>query len=658
MAAVRADLESRFEGLTGKACIGRANHFPHGPDGEYVKRADWRQDFFEYPAEKRKMYAHIEKYALEHWDMFASSVTFPDEIRGDGLSLPSSILKFEYDAPTPDGLDLLRTLGARLHRSGRDGHVHVYLLMDRLLTPVEVKAYSLRLARACGITNSDGGGKWGDSEQTRIRGTWNHKPEAMRMVAMDKDGRSFLGRPVSVERFNKVLPESSNHVVKHDDSSPALLVAERVTRTRLRGGGERATIRSMMREGDPGDGTERFKRTKLLVRLCNEAGFTQNETLWILEQHEPSVEKFGKRLAGQVIACWDQDTRPTPAGAIEVLGDDGDSEDDDELYNPDLSLADQLRRLGTWNYDSLMGAEFKELNWPIDEFIAEGLTLIAAAPKIGKSYLMLNIVVSMAWGLGEALGNMSAQEGAALIISVDDPSPRRMQNRLNEVTTAMNLSPRDRRHPITIMEKWPYVGEGGGELLDAYLSEHQECRLVVIDTLDQIRVDGKANATPGKADQKVMKELKGIADKHGVAIIVIAHDRKNKDSADFLDAVSGHRKITGGADTVLFLNRVRGKNEVKCSITGRDVLERDEHFQLEFPLWVHEAIDEVGEVVMTVEDYVLQFLRDHPNGGLAKSIVKEYPELNEAGVRQALTRLKDARRIKQPNGLRTPYVLP
>jgi RecA-family ATPase len=60
--------------------------------------------------------------------------------------------------------------------------------------------------------------------------------------------------------------------------------------------------------------------------------------------------------------------------------------------------------------------------------VDEGVTLLAGAPKLGKSWLMLNVAVAVASG-GKAFGSIDVEQGAVLYLAVDD-NGRRLQKRL------------------------------------------------------------------------------------------------------------------------------------------------------------------------------------------------------------------------------------
>ncbi|EME65372.1 hypothetical protein G352_10312 [Rhodococcus ruber BKS 20-38] len=164
----------------------------------------------------------------------------------------------------------------------------------------------------------------GDQAVSHIAG-WLRLPQ---MISWPKPGkcaeRSFVR--VSATKFDRGgLAETSELLRKRLSTSNARtrtaneeIVAQELTETRIAelDRDKYNFVRGMVRsDKDPGDDTERYKRTKLLVATCAEAGMTKNETLALLEDHDPSVAKFGlRRLPSQVHACW---PRETPGANVE-----------------------------------------------------------------------------------------------------------------------------------------------------------------------------------------------------------------------------------------------------------------------------------------------------------------------------------------------------
>jgi AAA domain len=205
--------------------------------------------------------------------------------------------------------------------------------------------------------------------------------------------------------------------------------------------------------------------------------------------------------------------------------------------------------------------------------IAEGLNLLAGAPKLGKSWLALNVAAAVAYG-GTALDRLAVERGEVLYLALEDP-PRRLQRRLELVLTG-EAAP----DGLYLETAWPRLLEGGCELLNGWLDEHPACRLVVVDVFAKVRgLTSNGNVDRYEADYAAMSSLKTLADCHAIAILVVHHTRKAS-AEDYVDAVSGTHGLAGAADAVLVLQRSRGNADAKLLITGRDVEEAE--YAMEF----------------------------------------------------------------------------
>src|SRR5947209_20621686 len=68
-----------------------------------------------------------------------------------------------------------------------------------------------------------------------------------------------------------------------------------------------------------------------------------------------------------------------------------------------------------------------EVRYAVGGIIPEGACLLAGAPKLGKSWLALNIALAAAEG-GVALGMVPVEQGPVLYLALED-RPRRLQSR-------------------------------------------------------------------------------------------------------------------------------------------------------------------------------------------------------------------------------------
>ena len=78
-----------------------------------------------------------------------------------------------------------------------------------------------------------------------------------------------------------------------------------------------------------------------------------------------------------------------------------------------------------------MAQPLKPIEFVVDNLITQGLFILAGAPKIGKSWLALDICLSIA--KGENVLNAKTTQGTALYLCLED-SRIRIQNRLYEMT--------------------------------------------------------------------------------------------------------------------------------------------------------------------------------------------------------------------------------
>lgn len=223
-------------------------------------------------------------------------------------------------------------------------------------------------------------------------------------------------------------------------------------------------------------------------------------------------------------------------------------------------------RRTSFNAVDLMATEFPPPRWAIPGLLAEGLTICAGAPKLGKSWMVLNIAVAVASG-GHALGKVPVDPGEVLYLALED-SPRRLQERLK-----MSLKGAAVPERLHFETEWLPLKDGGAEDLDAWLSRHPDCRLVVIDVLARVRTAAGEKSDRYQTDYMSVEPLKILADRHQTAILCVHHTRKQT-AEDFLESVSGTNGLSGAADTTMVLKRSRTAVDAELYITGRDVEEQ------------------------------------------------------------------------------------
>jgi len=213
----------------------------------------------------------------------------------------------------------------------------------------------------------------------------------------------------------------------------------------------------------------------------------------------------------------------------------------------------------------LQSMTFAPIKYVVEGYLAEGLTILAGKPKLGKSWLVLDICNAVARG-GFTLGDVKCQEGDVLYCALED-NPRRMKSRMAAVCP---LTPWPERLTFWHADDMPRLDEGGEGAIREWIQSQPNPRLIVIDTLSFARPSKKRDEDSYAYDTRSIRPFKDIADEYGIAIVVVHHTRK-MGADDALESVSGTNGLTGAADTILVLDR--GADGCTLYGRGRDIEE-------------------------------------------------------------------------------------
>jgi biotin operon repressor len=227
---------------------------------------------------------------------------------------------------------------------------------------------------------------------------------------------------------------------------------------------------------------------------------------------------------------------------------------------PATNFVPNLRSAG-----SILKMSIPEMMWIVTGLIMQGVTLLVASPKIGKSWLALQ--VALATAAGRLVLGRATTQGMVLYLALEDGN-RRLQDRLLKLgADAMNAAALAN---IQFETEWPRINQGGAEHIEAWLKATPNARLVVVDVLQKIRPPRNARANGYDEDYEALRQLKALADKYRVAILVVHHTRKST-ADDIVETVSGTQGLTGAADAILIIKRPRGEERAQLHVTGRDL---------------------------------------------------------------------------------------
>ena len=198
----------------------------------------------------------------------------------------------------------------------------------------------------------------------------------------------------------------------------------------------------------------------------------------------------------------------------------------------------------------------------IKELLPQGLAIIGGAPKVGKSWLMLDWCVRIA--KGETIWNFPTTKGTTLYVSLEDTASR-LQERLLSVTDEA---------PNVFFTTFSFkIGEGLEEQIKSFVADHPGTALIVIDTFQMIRNTG--SEVSYASDYNEIEILKKLAEELKITILLVHHLRKQGDSDPF-NMLSGTNGLAGGVDTMFVLDKSkRCSTNATLYCSGRDIEDRE-----------------------------------------------------------------------------------
>ena len=211
---------------------------------------------------------------------------------------------------------------------------------------------------------------------------------------------------------------------------------------------------------------------------------------------------------------------------------------------------------------TLMDLEFMPQEFVVRGLLPQGLSILGGAPKIGKSWLMLDLAMRVA--NGEPMWGMETKPGTVLYLCLED-TYQRIQQRLYCLTdnAPSNL--------LFACAAGTLATDLEAELLQ-YIREYPDLSLIIIDTFQMVR--GGKNEPSYGSDYDDIQKLKRITDSQRVSILLVHHLRKMGD-ADPVNKLSGTTGISGAVDGVYVLDKsARLEDVATLTCTGRDIQER------------------------------------------------------------------------------------
>jgi hypothetical protein len=230
---------------------------------------------------------------------------------------------------------------------------------------------------------------------------------------------------------------------------------------------------------------------------------------------------------------------------------------------PEPSLLALRAAGGAW----LDSQRFEPMEYSVEKIIPEGLGLIVAPPKKGKSFFVADVGLAVAAG-GFALGAIPVTERPVLYLALED-GHRRLQSRFRRILHDGAI-PGGIEVVIQASPKEALV------IIAEYLETHTGQKpLVIVDTLGKIKPPKRPGEDAYLIDYQIGARLKALADSAPGSTLILVHHTRKAESEDFVDSISGTQGLAASVDFVLVLARKRHSDTAILSVTGRDIEEAE-----------------------------------------------------------------------------------
>ena len=315
----------------------------------------------------------------------------------------------------------------------------------------------------------------------------------------------------------------------------------------------------------------------------------------------------------------------------------------------ELMAHDPQRPQTSWTMADLLAAKLPQTGWIVPGLLPAGLSTLAGRPKMGKSWLALQIACAV--GAGGRVLDRTAAQGPVLYLALED-SPHRLQERVR----TQGASPAD----VYFALEWRPLGAGGLAALRAAVDK-RKYRLVVIDTLS--RALGHAGQLDSAAMTLMIGELQDLCRATGTAVLMVDHHKKPlRGQADPIDDILGSTGKAAVVDAALGLYCERGRHEATLRAIGRDMAPVDLYLRWDGERCCWQAVGEAGEVrIESLQAAILDAIRELNEVGEVSSTtaIARHLHKDAGNVSRELADLIQAGRVVrgERDGRVVPYFL-
>ncbi len=284
---------------------------------------------------------------------------------------------------------------------------------------------------------------------------------------------------------------------------------------------------------------------------------------------------------------------------------------------PDISKENSLPLI--ISASKLLQKEFPEPKFVVEGILPEGsLSLLTARPKAGKTYLALQMAISIA--LGRPFLLKKTTQVPVLFLSYE-LNARQVKKRLQHILDSLvsDIPPEylsTSKFPLffsfasRLSEKGIKGIEGLKAVVKGLESRGVKVRVIFIDTYVLFKTIEDESKSSKKSvyelESEYLAELRHFCEEEKISVVLIHHNRKKQAiSGDVIEEIMGSTGIAGAVNNLFLLERKTGSKEAHLKVAGHDIEEQDIELTFDNGIFRLRTLeDKEREIIEAVVNYL------------------------------------------------------
>lgn len=295
---------------------------------------------------------------------------------------------------------------------------------------------------------------------------------------------------------------------------------------------------------------------------------------------------------------------------------------------------DQSLNGGWITADEYVQIDFPPVEWIVPGLVTSGTNLLAGASKHGKTFFALDVAVSVALGRPVA-GNIEVQKGKVLYLTWgSEGHGSNVQGRIKKLSDGYSTG-----ENLLVGVNWRKFQDGGEDIMESYLDENPDTRLVVIDTLKKIRPANTGKRNVYDEDYEALEVFSDYRTRFGTSFLILHHTNKRPGAEDPFDIISGSMGIPAAVDTPSVWKKSTNGGATMY-VRGRNAEELEVAFEFDADemRWICQGASEKyleNELKVSIVDT----LKTAGEAGLSPKEISQLIDENYDKVSRCLTRM-------------------